>query len=112
MELRISRVKPSGGKLPDESCGVSIESPDGQNKILRKEAEDIPRQTAALDNGVSLIKQGERYFMSIEGEEIEISEDELCRVYEQPDSAFELVIEKKRKFWFSASIDNVGMLRH
>lgn len=110
MELRISRVKPGEER---QTSGVGSGIPQGKaDGAADMAAVELPRQTVTLDNGVSLIKQGERYLMSIEGEEIAISEDELCRVYEHPELAFELVIEKKRKFWFSASIDNVGLLNH
>lgn len=110
MELRISRVKPKGERQPSDG-GSGI--PQGKAVSTADiAAAELPRQTVTLDNGVCLIKQGARYLMSIEGEEIDISEDELCRVYEHPELAFELVIEKKRKFWFSASIDNVGLLNH
>lgn len=106
MELRISRVRSAGDKPAEgQTTGGAVQAAD-------KSMADCPRSMVALDNGVSLIKQKERYLMSICEEEIEISADEACMIYDNPDSAFEIVIEKKRKFWFSASADNVRTLTH
>lgn len=105
MELEVSKVnKESRENAPNEN-----------GKFNQKEAErlqqDNKRETITFENGFSVHKQGERYFLSVGDQELEITEEELRMVTERHDYAFDLIMEKRGKFWFNASIDNVGLNR-
>lgn len=105
MELTVSKVnRENKGNVQNSNM-----RPD-QNEIERA-PHDCARETVTFENGVSAHKQGGRYSISVGDQELEVTEEEMLRVTASPDYAFELIMEKRGKFWFNASIDNVGLNR-
>jgi hypothetical protein len=107
MELKVSKVtvedkNSANSKGPNISAGEKLNAPD--------QKDDTPLKTLELENGITLINRGEEYYIAVDGQLLPITEEEACYVYENQENAFDLVIRKKRKFWFNASLDNVGQL--
>lgn len=105
MELKISKVHKENEENTHDSSQKIQQRKDEQS------SQNISRKTVTFENGVSLHKQGERYFLSVGEQELEVTEEEALLVSEKHDYAFDLIMEKRGKFWFNASIDNVGLNR-
>lgn len=103
MELKISHVE-------NKSREAEQSKQRDQSEDCRADKEDMV-ETAAFDNGISVYKKGSQYFLSVEEQMLPVSKEELMIVTANPDYAFDLIMEKRGKFWFNASIDNVGLNR-
>jgi hypothetical protein len=107
MELKVSKIT-----VEEENSANSerLKTSAGDKLNVTDEKADTPLKTLELENGITLINRGEEYYIAVDGQLLPITEEEACYVYENPENAFDLVIRKKRKFWFNASLDNVGQL--
>lgn len=105
MELKVSKISREN-RTDTRATNKKIEQ--GEKGQF---SQDSKRETVSFENGVSAHKQGKQYFISVGDQELEVTEEELLRVTANPDYAFELIMEKRGKFWFNASIDNVGLNR-
>lgn len=105
MELKISKVRKDNRTENQNVQQESVQSSVDQS------VQAAPRETVTFENGVSVHKQGGRYFLSVGEQELEVTEGEVLMVTANHDYAFELIMEKRGKFWFNASLDNVGLSR-
>lgn len=102
MELKISRIKPQEKIKPVT---------DVQNPAEQEEWKEKPRETVTYPNGISLHRQGDRYFVSVGEQEVMITEEEVMLIAKNHDCAYEIIIDKTRKFWFNASRDDLNGLK-
>lgn len=64
------------------------------------------------DNGICIRRQSDHFILSVGEQEMEIDETDVMEIAENPDAAFEIIIEKKRKYGFNASGDNFETAKH
>ncbi len=98
MELKISNVKnKSGNQL----------NPFIRNDASVADKQEAPLEKVEITSGVELHRRGKRYDIVIGGESLSVTEQEAAFIYANPESVYEIVLDKTRRFHFNASEDKI-----
>lgn len=65
-----------------------------------------------FDNGTAVLKNKDGFYVLVGDEKLEISECAYELIRKNPDCAFDIIIDAKRKFWFNTAMDRYSPLEY
>lgn len=111
MELKVSRVK---SKSKNNNHVLSVDNNETimsyvDGDIGNLTGSDSPLERYSISADIDLCRQKDNYYISIENKLLSITEQEAAVLYEHPENVYDIILEKTRKFHFSASEDNLNI---
>lgn len=111
MELKVSRVK---SKSKNDNHVLSVDNnenimPYTDGDIGNLTGSDLPLERYSVSADIDLCRQKDNYYIAIDNKLLSITEQEAVAIYEHPENVYDIILDKTRKFHFSASEDNLNI---
>lgn len=63
----------------------------------------------SVTSDIALCRQRDHYYILIDNRLLSITAQEAVAIYEHPENVYDIIIDRTRKFHFSASEDNLNI---